>query len=149
MMLRVISHDHAAERRSRSFAAAWAVIALVACALWPWSVAWALLVVPLFALLASLLAGRRGVPRLEIHDDRLIVRQLLLDDVVLSRGDIAVFAVLPMKNGEAVVAFAHPLPIAVRFPLPRASDTVLPTGLDLPPAALQDLLAKWLAGDWS
>jgi hypothetical protein len=105
-------------------------------------VAWAFLPLPLFALLISALANRRGVPRLEIFPDRLVLKQLGVNDVVVMRKDVSVFAVVLLKHGEAVVAFSDPPPL--KHSARRATDVVLPPNLAVPTTELQGILSNWL-----
>jgi hypothetical protein len=147
MIPRVIRSDRTAERRARIFASLLLLIGVIACGLWPRSIAWAFLTVPLFGLFVSVLATRRDVPRLEIFPDRLVIKRLPLDDAVVSREVIAVFAIVPMKHGEALVAFAEPPPLNALSSAPRASDTILPSGLEVPLAELQVALSSWLTGN--
>jgi hypothetical protein len=146
MMPRVIRRDRSRERKSQVVWIILLVAGLIACVLWPRSLTWVFLALPLYALASFILYAKRDLPRLEIYPDRLVVKELGSEVTVLRR-DVAVFAVLEIKGGDALVAFADPPPFRVSPALLRSSDTVLPTRLALSLPELQDLLMKWLAAD--
>ena len=141
----VIRMDRGAGRRARIVASLLLLASVFACALLPRSPVWVFLAVAIFALWHTALASRRDLPRLEIYPDELVLKQLFLNDVTVRRSTIALFAVHRMKRGEALVAFTDPPPFKLLAPVPRASDTVLPSNLEVSLPELHQLLTRWLA----
>jgi hypothetical protein len=151
MIRRVIGPDLAAARRARVFSALLLVAGLPAIAMWPRSSAWFVVAVAILVLVKTSHAARRGLPSIEVHPEKVVLKQAIIDDITLFRNDVAVFAILLLKHGPTLVAFGEPPPLSPGALAlgPRRQDTVFPRGLELTIPELEQLMTRWLAGKLS